>query len=105
MNPTRRWTCLRVLLAVLTISAVCGAKDAKQTKGVFSGLTIGQSMSLKDEGSAFTITFFDPELPQSHKIIEIGENFIVVRDIAEITDTLVPIYSIKSIVKVRTKPK
>ena len=60
-------------------------------------------MSLKDEGSAFTITFFEPDLQQSHKVVETGENFIVVRDIAGITDTLVPIFSIKGIVKVRTK--
>ena len=37
------------------------------------------------------------------QVVEVGSDYIVVRDIAEITDTLVPIYSIKSIVKVKTK--
>ncbi len=60
---------------------------------------------LKDEGSVFSITFFEPELPQSHKVVEIGDNFVVVRDIAEITETLIPVYAVKAIVKVKTKPQ
>ena len=78
-------------------------RRSKKPNGIFTGLRVGHSVSVKDEGSAFTITFFEPELQQSHKIIEIGDNFIVVRDIAEITETTIPIYSIKGIVKVRTK--
>jgi hypothetical protein len=102
-NPTRIWSCLGVLVAVLAISAAPGADETRKPKGVFSALKVGQSVSLKDEGSAFTITHFEPDLPQSHKIIEIGDNFIVVRDIAEVTETTIPIYSIKAIVRVKTK--
>lgn len=103
-NPTRIWTCLPVLVAVLAISATPGA-EPKKPSGVLSGLRVGQSVSLKDTGSAFSITVFDPELPQSHKVVEIGENFIVVWDIAEVTETTIPIYSVKAIVKVKaSKP-
>ena len=82
---------------------VIGADEVKKPKGVFSAIKVGQSVSLKDEGSAFTITFFEPDLQQSHKVVEIGDNFIVVRDLAEVTETTVPVYAVKSIVKVRTK--
>lgn len=57
---------------------------------------------MKDEGTAFTIRFFDPEMPQSRKVLEIGSDYIVVRDIAEVQETTVPVYSLKGIVKVRT---
>jgi hypothetical protein len=105
MNRTPICACLCVLTAVVATSAAPRADEAKSTKGVCSGLKVGQSVSLKDMGSAFSITVFDPELPQSHKVIEIGENFIVVRDIAEVTETTIPIYSVKAIVKVKaSKP-
>jgi hypothetical protein len=100
MKSVRKWTWLVV---VTFLVMALGADEGRKTKGIFSGLKVGQSVSLKDEGSAFTITFFDPDLQQSHKVIEIGENFIVVRDIAEVSETTVPLYSIKAIVKVRTK--
>lgn len=98
----RNWIGLVVIVAL--VAAALGADEARKPKGVFSALKVGQAVSLKDEGSAFTITFFEPELPQSHKVIEVGNDYIVVRDIAGISDTMVPIYSVKGIVKVRTKP-
>jgi hypothetical protein len=91
-------------VAVVALVAVAlGADETKKPKGVFSALKVGQSVSLKDDGSAFTITFFEPELLQSHKVIEVGNDYVVLRDIAEVTETTVPLYSIKGIVKVRTK--
>ena len=103
MNSMRTWMCLGLSGALIVTTATRSTEDTKRSKGVFSSLRVGQSISLKDEGSAFSITTFEPELPQSHKVVEVGSDYIVVRDIAEITDTLVPIYSIKSIVKVKTK--
>jgi hypothetical protein len=102
VNRTPVWACLGVLVTVLALSAAPGADETKKPKGVFSALKVGQSVSLKDEGSAFTLTVFEPDLPQSHKVIEVGDNFIVVRDIAGISDTTIPVFSLKSIVKVRT---
>jgi hypothetical protein len=94
-----------VTVVMLLFAVTLGADETKNPKGVFSALKVGQSVSLKDEGSAFTITFFEPDLPQSHKVIEIGDNFIVVRDIAEVTDTTILLYSVKAIVKVKaSKP-
>ncbi len=102
MKSVRKWTWLVV---VTFLVMALGADEGRKTKGIFSGLKVGQSVSLRDEGSAFTITFFDPDLQQRHKVVEVGNDYVVVRDIAEITETLVPLYSIKAIVKVRTKIK
>jgi hypothetical protein len=88
-------------VVVVVVAVALRADEGQRPKGVFAALRLGQSVSIKDMGSAFSITVFDPELPQSHKVIEIGDNFIVVRDIAEVTDTTIPIYSVKAIVKVK----
>ncbi len=100
MTRLRYWFGLVVIVAL--VAAAIGADEAKKPKGVFSALRVGQSVSLKDEGSAFSITFFDPELLQSHKVIEVGNDYVVLRDIARISDTMIPIYSVKGVVKVRT---
>lgn len=103
MKLKRRWLGLGVMVAVVAVAV--GADEGQRPRGVLAALRVGQSVSLKDMGSAFSITVFDPELPQSHKVIEIGDNFIVVRDIAEVTETTIPIYSVKAIVKVKvSKP-
>ena len=56
MNQTRTWTCLFV--GLLAVAVALGAKEAEKPKSGFSALKAGQSVSLKDEGSAFTIVAF-----------------------------------------------
>lgn len=93
------------LIAILfiTVAFTLGADEINKPNGVFSSLKIGQSVTLKDEDTGITISFFEEELPTAHKVIEIGDDFIVVRDIANVTETTIPVYSIKRIVKIRTK--
>jgi hypothetical protein len=99
----RNWIWIGVVGVVVAVAV--GSDETKRARGFFSGLKVGQSVSVKEEGSTYTITTFEPELPQSHKVIEIGDNFIVLRDIAEVTETTIPIYSVKAIVKVKaSKP-
>ena len=93
--------CLALLF--ITVAFTLGADDIQKPTGVFSSLKIGQSVTLKDEDTGITISFFDEELPLAHKIIEIGDDFIVVRDIANMTETTIPVFSIGKIVKVRTR--
>jgi hypothetical protein len=101
VNRTRIWMCLFV--GLIAVAVALGADEAKKPKGVFSALKVGQPVSLKDEGSAYGMTFFEPELPQAHNVVEIGDNFVVLRDIAEVTEISIPIYAVKSVVKVKTK--
>ena len=93
--------CLALLF--FAVAFALGADDIQKPNGVFSSLKIGQSVTLKDDGTGITISFFDEELPTAHNIIEIGDEFIVVRDIANVTDTTIPVYSIREIVKIRTR--
>jgi hypothetical protein len=99
----RNWIWVGVVVVVAAVAL--GANETKKLKSAFSVLKFGESVSLKDEGSAYSITVFEPDLPQSHKVVEIGDDYVVVRDIAEVTETTIPIYSVKAIVKVKaSKP-
>ena len=94
MKTTRHW----FLLAL-------GADEIKKPKGVFSSLKVGQSVTLKDEGTGFTLSFFDEELPLAHKVVEFGVDYVVVRDVVGVKESVIPVYAVKAIVKVRTKGK
>jgi len=50
MKSKRNWIYLGVVVAL--VAAAIGADEAKKPKGVFAGLKVGQSLSVKDEGSA-----------------------------------------------------
>ena len=96
----KKWIRVVVLVAV---AMALGADNARNPRGVFSMLKVGQAVSLKDEGSAYSISFLETEVPLGHTVIEIGDDYIVVRDIAGVKDVVVPVYAVKSVDKVRTK--
>jgi hypothetical protein len=101
----RNWTWLVVAIAVLTLSSSLAVEAPKKPKGVFSSLKVGQPVTLKDVGAGYSLSFFEEGLPLTHTVVEIGEDYVVVRDIAGVTDAIVPVYSLKGIVKTRSKLK
>ncbi len=96
----KNWMWLVVVVAVAT---ALGAQDAKKPKGLFSTLKVGQSVNLKDEGAAYSLSFMEPEVPLGHTVIEVGEDYVVLRDIAGVKDVVVPVFSLKAVEKVRVK--
>ena len=85
------------LLAVVVFAS--GVADSPK-KTAFSELQVGRPVGLKDRGTTYEITVFDDNIPQSHKIVEVGEDFIVVEDVAKVRKTTIPVYSVKSIVRI-----
>jgi len=96
----KKWIWIVVVVAVVT---ALGAQDSKKPKGIFSMLKVGQAVSLKDEGAAYSISFMESEVPLGHTVVEIGEDYVVLRDISGVKDVVVPVYSLKSVEKVRVK--
>lgn len=92
-----------VVLAIVVASTVRSAEDEQKQGGVFSSLAAGLSVIVKDEGTAFSISYFDQEMPLTHSVVEVHDDHIVIRDVAEVADTTIPVYSIKQIVKMRSK--
>ena len=98
--------CVWIGFVLAAVIVAFGADDAKNPKGVFFSLTVGQQVTVRQEPSGFTISYFDDDtVPLTHKIIEIGDDFIVVEDVAATRETTVPIYALRSIEKVMTKGK
>lgn len=98
------WVVAAVGLIAVVIAAH-GADEPKKSSGVFSMLKVGQTVTLRDEGTAFSISFLDEERPLAHKVIEIGNDHIVLEDVAGVTETAIPVYAVKSVVKINTKGK
>jgi hypothetical protein len=85
-----------VLVLLLTLGA-----DGEKPRGVFNSLQIGQKVNLNEEVQGFTITFFEEkELPQTHKVLEIGKDFIVLQSVSGI-ETTIPVYSLRAVVKMK----
>lgn len=84
-------------------AVVWGAQEGPKSKGIFTMIKEGQAVDLKDEGAAYSISVYGGDLPTSHTVIEVADDYIVVRDVAGITETALPVYSVKSIVKMNLK--
>jgi hypothetical protein len=92
-----------VLVLVTFGTASKSANDTKVKPGLFSTLKVGQAVNLKDVGHAYEICTFKYDMPMGHTVIEVGDDYLVVRDIANVTETRIPIYAIKSVSQIKTK--
>ena len=98
----------RSIIAVLlcaTFAFACLSPAANgQEKGRKSFLSVlkeGQGIVLKEATGRYEITLMEG----GHKVIEIGPDYIVVEDIAGVTETRIPIFSIKSIARIKVNRK
>jgi hypothetical protein len=95
-----------LLLATFVISCVInvsGQDPDKQRQGFLSVLKKDQQAILKEVAGRYDITLMEGVSgPLTHKVIEVDSDFIVVEDIAEVIQTRIPIYAIKSIVSIKT---
>lgn len=100
MNTVRVLTVLAVMLVV--IPATSNAQD-KPKKNFLSALKEGQSIVLKENAGRYEILMMK-DVRLGHTVIEVGTDYVVVEDVAKVTETRIPVYSIKAIVKI-TIPK
>jgi len=102
----RKWAAVAsvaVLVLVVLNGVSKSGNDAKAKRGVFATLRVGQPVNLKDIGTAYEISTFDNDLPLSHTVIEVGDDYLVLQDIAKVSETRIAIYSVKSVSNIRTK--
>lgn len=86
--------CAAIVLACLT-PEVSGQEKGR--KGFLSVLKEGQAVMLKESAGRYELTLMDG----GHKVIEVGPDYVVVEDLADVTETRIPIYSIKSITRIK----
>ena len=97
-------TCVTVGTAVL--GTVSGQAPDKPRQSFLSILKEGQSVMLKEVAGRFEISMCEdgPEL-LSHKVKEIGTDYVTVEDIGGLIETRLPVYSIKSIALLKMPQK
>jgi hypothetical protein len=108
MKTRWTWTSLFVIAsvaAVLVISTAASQSQPAAKKAVlFSTLKIGQPVTVREKGQLFEITVMDGDTG-THTVVEIGEDYIVLRDVAEVEESRIPIYAIRVVVHIKAKPK
>lgn len=100
MNRIHSVTLLLLLGGLVFVAS--GQAPAKD-RGVLSVLHAGQPVSLQDTGNSYEISILKngPEI-LGHKVVEVFNDCVVIEDIAGVTQTRIPIYSIKSVVVTKT---
>ena len=97
-------TCVTVGTAVL--GTVSGQAPDKPRAGFLSALKKGQSIMLKEVAGRFEISSFDDGPAMlSHKVIEVGTDYLTIEDIGGLIETRIPTYSIKAIVLLKVPRK
>ena len=99
-----RSTCGIVLVAFIAVWIVSASGQATdKPDGFLSILKKDQPLILKEVAGRFEISLMDDALePLTHKIISTENDFLVVEDIASVSETRIPIYSIKAITTITT---
>lgn len=92
-----------VITAFLALGIFSASGQAPtQPRGVLGVLHAGQAASVKESGGRYEISLFEngPEL-LSHKVVDVGPDYLVVEDVAGVAETRIPIFSLKSVVTVK----
>ena len=108
MNTRWTWASLfglAAVAAVLMISSAASQPQAAPRKTVFSSLKTGQPVTVKDKGHSVEISTMEEDTVGTHTVVEVGDDYIVLRDVAGVTESRVPVYAIRGIVYIKTRPK
>lgn len=102
----------RTILAVIAVcllglgSITTSQAPAQQRREFLSVLKPKQPVLIKEVAGRFTISTMD-DLPDTltHKVVEVGSDYVAVEDIAGFQQTRIPVYSISSIVRIKSPQK
>lgn len=100
MNRSTLGFILITAIAACIFSASGQAPDKPDR--FLSALKKDQSVIMKEIAGRFEISVMDGALqPQTHKIMAVEPDHLVVEDIAAVAETRIPVFSIKSIVTIK----
>ncbi|HVX12159.1 MAG TPA: hypothetical protein VHC22_13340 [Pirellulales bacterium] len=88
---------------LLVASAVFSQAQPAAPKGLFATLAAGQIVTLNDKGQLLQITTIEGAEAGTHTVTEVGNDYIVVEDMAKVSELRIPVYAVKTVVHVRAK--
>jgi len=89
------------LVPALLLTPLFAQQEAPpKVSGVFATLKVDQAINVKETGERYLLTLIDGEskLPQPHTVLEIGQDFVVVKDFTGLNETRIPLTSIKAVI-------
>ena len=97
----------RIITAIVLLlgTVVLGASLAfsqrggdERGRGVLGVLSKGQAVTVKDVSGRYEINIFanGPDM-LGYKVVDVGNDYVVVEDIAGVTELRIPVYSIKAV--------
>lgn len=104
-KPLPAWSkSMLAVFVVVSISFVAlgaGQQEPDAADGLLSKLRPDQPVILIERNDRFEIRPVANALERSHKVVEIGHDYIMLRDLTEQVEVVVPIYSIKAITTIK----
>ena len=97
---------LLILLVILTVVSAATLRLAGQPAGegeqakttLLDHIKPGQPVGVKAEGGRYEIAVWPGTVrPLSHEVVAVGSDYVCVRDIAQVSDTTIPVYSISAL--------
>lgn len=98
----RRVTAYGLLAGFMSVLATCAGMAPAERGGVLGGLRPGLAITLTEAAGRFEIGIL-PGVPGplSHEVTAVGEDYVAVKDIASVTETVIPLFSIKCVKTMR----
>jgi hypothetical protein len=87
------------ILAGIGLLRSTTAVEGRGVKGVFVGLRAGQPVVLKDLGTAYEVSTMGGE-KTGQVIVEVGDDYLVVKDEIGAVETRIPVTSVKAVVRI-----
>lgn len=72
---------------------------------ILSTLKVGQSVAVRDRNGLYEVSTMDEAGPMTHKVIEVGDDYLGVRDEAGVIDSRIPVTAVRAVIHVKTKGK
>lgn len=76
------------------------AIEGRTGGGLFSGLRVGQPVTLKDLGAAYEVGVMGDRFPTGREVAEVGADCLVVRDVTGVVEPRIPVTSIKAVTRI-----
>ncbi|MBN9519372.1 hypothetical protein J0H58_12755 [bacterium] len=108
MSPTP----LLLLIAGAILAGTClgpptaSSQPAPATRRtVFSHLKVGQPVTLKERAGLYEVGTVDDGGVLTHKVAEVGDDYIAVRDEAGVAESRIPVTAVRAVTHLKTRPE
>ncbi len=90
---------LCTILSAATFTTASHGQE-KRSKSFLSNFQVGQIVLVSEPGGRYEIRIIKG-LEVGHKVLEVGTDYVLLEDAGGVTETMIPVTSIRSVVRLR----